>query len=46
MPVPARRVRLELRFGRGDIDLLALEPGQRVWKTDDPELSSAAAAVV
>jgi U32 family peptidase len=30
---------LELRFGRGDIDLLALEKGQRVWKTDDPELS-------
>ena len=30
---------VELRFGRGDIDLLALEPGQRVWKTDDPELT-------
>jgi U32 family peptidase len=30
---------LELRFGRGDIDLLALEEGQRIWKTDDPELS-------
>jgi putative protease len=30
---------LELRFGRGDIDLLSLEEGQRVWKTDDPELT-------
>jgi putative protease len=30
---------IELRFGRSDIDLLALEVGQRVWKTDDPELS-------
>ncbi len=30
---------LELRFGRGDIDLQALERGQRVWKTDDPELT-------
>ena len=30
---------LELRFGRADIDLLALEAGQRIWKTDDPELS-------
>jgi putative protease len=30
---------LELRFGHGDIDLAALEKGQRVWKTDDPELS-------
>jgi putative protease len=30
---------VELRFGRGDIDLLTLEPGQRIWKTDDPELT-------
>ena len=30
---------VELRFGRDDIDLLALAPGQRVWKTDDPELT-------
>ena len=36
---PGETGALELRFGRGDIDLLALEEGQRVWKTDDPELS-------
>ncbi len=36
---PGETGALELRFGRGDIDLLALEKGQRVWKTDDPELS-------
>ncbi|HEX3451404.1 MAG TPA: DUF3656 domain-containing protein [Isosphaeraceae bacterium] len=30
---------VELRFGRGDIELRALEIGQRVWKTDDPELT-------
>jgi putative protease len=32
-------VAVELRFGRGDIDLGSLEVGQRVWKTDDPELT-------
>jgi putative protease len=31
---------VELRFGRGDIDLTRLHPGQRAWKTDDPELTS------
>ena len=31
--------RVELRFGRDDIDLRGLEIGQRVWKTDDPELT-------
>jgi U32 family peptidase len=30
---------VELRFGRGSIDLERLEPGQRIWKTDDPELT-------
>jgi U32 family peptidase len=30
---------IELRFGRGDIDLGRLEVGQRIWKTDDPELT-------
>jgi putative protease len=29
----------ELRFGRHDLDLHRLNPGQRVWKTDDPELN-------
>ena len=31
--------RVELRFGREAIDLRELEVGQRVWKTDDPELT-------
>jgi putative protease len=29
----------ELGFGRNDLDLRHVRPGQRVWKTDDPELS-------
>ena len=29
----------ELGFGRRDIDLRLVQPGQRVWKTDDPELT-------
>jgi putative protease len=29
----------ELRFGRADVDLHQVRPGQRVWKTDDPELT-------
>ena len=28
--------RVELTFGRGDIDLSAIRPGALVWKTDDP----------
>jgi len=31
---------VELRFGRDAIDLSRLRPGQGVWKTDDPELTS------
>jgi U32 family peptidase len=31
--------RVELRFGREAIDLRVIEPGQQVWKTDDPELT-------
>ena len=27
-----------LRFGRGDIDFSRVHPGDRVWKTNDPEL--------
>ncbi len=27
-----------LRFGRGDIDFGRVRPGQRLWKTNDPEL--------
>ncbi len=30
---------VELRFGRESIDLRAIDRGQRVWKTDDPELT-------
>ncbi len=29
----------ELAFGRDDIDVRRIRRGQRVWKTDDPELS-------
>jgi putative protease len=31
--------RVELRFGREAIDPSRLTPGQRVWKTDDPDLT-------
>ena len=30
---------VELRFGRGSINLRGIARGQRVWKTDDPELT-------
>ena len=29
----------ELRFGQRDLDPRKVRPGQRVWKTDDPELT-------
>ncbi len=29
----------ELGFGRRDLDLRLVQPGQRVWKTDDPDLT-------
>ena len=29
----------ELGFGRRDLDLRRVRPGQRVWKTDDPDLT-------
>lgn len=29
----------ELRFGQRDLDVRKVHPGQRVWKTDDPELT-------
>ncbi|SIN98545.1 putative protease [Singulisphaera sp. GP187] len=29
----------ELRFGQHDLDPRKIRPGQRVWKTDDPELT-------
>jgi putative protease len=30
---------VELTFGRRDLDVKKVEAGQRVWKTDDPELT-------
>jgi U32 family peptidase len=30
---------VELRFGRGAIEIKRIEVGDRVWKTDDPELT-------
>jgi putative protease len=38
LPGPSGSV--ELRFGRDDLDLRRLHRGQRLWKTDDPELTS------
>ena len=38
-PSGANMRHVELRFGRGAIDLRAVEPGQKVWKTDDPDLT-------
>ena len=35
---PIAEGRVELSFGRGDVDLARVRTGQRVWKTDDPEL--------
>ena len=32
--------RVELAFARGAIDLARVRPGQAVWKTDDPEVTS------
>ncbi len=31
---------VELAFGRRDLDLSVLYPGQKLWKTDDPELTA------
>jgi putative protease len=31
---------VELAFGHGDVDLEAVQPGQIVWKTDDPQLTA------
>jgi putative protease len=38
---PARDIRAatELRFGVGDIDFTRIHEGDKVWKTDDPELN-------
>lgn len=39
-PVAGRPGIVELRFGRGGVELGRLHPGQRAWKTDDPELTA------
>lgn len=31
---------VDLAFGRRDVDLAAIHPGLKVWKTDDPELTA------
>ncbi|MBL9214220.1 MAG: U32 family peptidase [Opitutaceae bacterium] len=36
--VDARGDETLLRFGRGDVDFSRVRPGDRVWKTSDPEL--------
>ncbi|WP_240907113.1 U32 family peptidase [Paludisphaera rhizosphaerae] len=40
VPIAGRPDLVELRFGRGDMDFSRLHPGQRAWKTDDPELTA------
>jgi len=37
---PVDRGVVELAFAHGAIDPERLEPGQRIWKTDDPQLTS------
>jgi U32 family peptidase len=36
--VRPRGAEIELRFGRGDIDFARIRAGDRLWKTNDPEL--------
>jgi len=35
---PALPCQVELRFGRGDVDVSRIHVGDKVWKTSDPEL--------
>ena len=37
---PAVTGRVDLTFARGGLDGAAIEPGQTVWKTDDPQLTA------
>jgi putative protease len=37
---PVTTGRVELAFGRDALDLDAIQPGQAVWKTDDPQLTA------
>jgi putative protease len=40
LTAPAAAGRVELAFARGAFDLARVRPGQAVWKTDDPEVTS------
>ena len=40
LTVPAIGGRVEMTFARDGLDLRLLRPGQLVWKTDDPQLTS------
>jgi putative protease len=37
-PTSSAEGRVELRFGRGDVDLKRIHLGDKLWKTSDPEL--------
>ena len=37
---PVATGRVELAFGHGALDVARVKPGQAVWKTDDPEVTS------
>src|SRR5262249_45362074 len=39
VPGPVEAGTVQLGFGHGDVDLNKVQPGNRVWKTDDPELT-------
>jgi putative protease len=39
MPGPVETGIVQLGFGRGAVDLTKVQPGNRVWKTDDPDLT-------
>ncbi|MSU33026.1 MAG: U32 family peptidase [Pedosphaera sp.] len=36
---PLRDGLIEIDFGHGTVDFSRIQPGNRIWKTDDPELS-------
>lgn len=37
---PVFQGEVELAFGRGDVEMSSIYPGQKLWKTDDPELTA------
>ena len=40
--LPGRNSMLELRFGNDVVDFQRIRPGDRIWRTDDPDLDRAA----